>query len=102
MLLLTGEYELTIDEKNRLSIPARLREQIDTEQYGRGFYLVLGVKASGSIRKKSFLIAFGFILVFTGLFLTQLPGSEAWISLISPSVMILGFILLVTGYRIQL
>ncbi len=43
MLLLTGEYELTIDEKNRLSVPARVREQIDPEEHGQGFYQVLGV-----------------------------------------------------------
>lgn len=43
MLLLTGEYELTIDEKNRLSVPARIREQIDPQEHGQGFYQVLGV-----------------------------------------------------------
>ena len=43
MLLLTGEYELTIDEKNRLFIPARVREQISPQEYGEAFYLVLGV-----------------------------------------------------------
>jgi len=43
MLLLTGEYELTIDEKNRLSVPARVRDQIDPEEHGQGFYQVLGV-----------------------------------------------------------
>ncbi len=43
MLLLTGEYELTIDNKNRLSIPARIREQIAQEDSGNGFYAVWGV-----------------------------------------------------------
>ena len=43
MLLLTGEFELRIDEKNRLSIPARVREQISEEEWGSGFYLVWGV-----------------------------------------------------------
>ena len=43
MLLLTGEYELSLDDKNRLSIPSKVREQIDEEVYGRGFYVVLGV-----------------------------------------------------------
>ena len=43
MLLLTGEYELRIDEKNRLSIPSRVREQISEEEWGSGFYLVWGV-----------------------------------------------------------
>lgn len=40
MILLTGEYELSIDGKYRLFIPARVREQIDEEQYGSGFYMV--------------------------------------------------------------
>ena len=43
MLLLTGEYELALDEKNRLSIPARIREHLLREQEAGGFYLVLGV-----------------------------------------------------------
>jgi len=42
MLMLTGEYELVLDEKNRLSIPARVREQIIPEEHGSGFYLIPG------------------------------------------------------------
>ncbi len=42
MFLLTGEYELTLDSKNRLSIPAKVREQVSGEEVGK-FYLVLGV-----------------------------------------------------------
>lgn len=41
MLLLTGEFDLTLDEKNRLFLPGRVREQIPAEA-GSGFYLVLG------------------------------------------------------------
>lgn len=40
MLLLTGEFDLSIDEKYRLFIPARVRDQIDTDTYGSGFFLV--------------------------------------------------------------
>ncbi|MCI0498702.1 MAG: hypothetical protein L0Y36_03340 [Planctomycetales bacterium] len=42
MLLLTGEYEHTIDEKNRLFISNKLRSQIDADQYGSNFYLAMG------------------------------------------------------------
>jgi hypothetical protein len=45
------------------------------------------------------LISFGFFLVYAGLILTQARG--AWFSLASPAVMIAGFVLLGTGYRIQ-
>jgi MraZ protein len=41
-LLLIGEYDLTIDEKNRLSIPAEIRKSINPERDGDAFILVLG------------------------------------------------------------
>jgi MraZ protein len=42
MLMLTGEYEHTIDEKNRLFISNKLRSQIDCDEYGSHFYLAMG------------------------------------------------------------
>jgi MraZ protein len=42
MLLLTGEYEHTIDEKGRLFISNKLRSQIDVDEHGSNFYLALG------------------------------------------------------------
>jgi MraZ protein len=42
MLLLTGEYPHTIDAKGRVLVSNRLRSQIDVEQHGGNFYLVLG------------------------------------------------------------
>lgn len=42
MLMLTGEYEHSVDEKNRLFVSNKLRSQIDVEQYGGNFYLVMG------------------------------------------------------------
>ncbi len=42
MLLLTGEYQHTIDNKSRVLISNKLRNQIDAEEHGSNFYLVLG------------------------------------------------------------
>jgi MraZ protein len=42
ILLLTGEYEHRLDAKHRLFIPSRLRESIDPQRDGLGFYLVFG------------------------------------------------------------
>lgn len=44
-MLYTGAYELNIDEKKRLSIPASIRNRMDPDADGAGFYLVLGVRA---------------------------------------------------------
>ena len=41
MPLIVGEFDLSIDGKNRLAIPAAVRDQIDPETDGRDFYLVL-------------------------------------------------------------
>lgn len=41
-MLLTGEYEHTIDAKGRMAIPANLRAKLDPEKHGNGFYLVWG------------------------------------------------------------
>jgi MraZ protein len=42
MLMLTGEYEHSVDEKNRLFVSNKLRSQIDVDQYGSNFYLAMG------------------------------------------------------------
>ena len=42
MLLLTGEYQHTVDSKNRVLVSNKLRSQIDAEEHGSNFYLVLG------------------------------------------------------------
>ncbi len=42
MLLLTGEYEGTLDEKGRVFISNKLRSQIDCQEHGSNFYLTLG------------------------------------------------------------
>ena len=42
MLLLTGEYEHTIDDKGRVLVSNKLRNQIDVDEHGGNFYLVVG------------------------------------------------------------
>jgi len=42
MLLLTGEYQHVVDGKGRVLISNKLRSQIDAEEHGSNFYLVLG------------------------------------------------------------
>jgi MraZ protein len=40
--ILYGEHELTIDDKNRLLIPAEIRKSLDAERDGESFFLVIG------------------------------------------------------------
>ncbi|MBK8914333.1 MAG: hypothetical protein IPM64_06965 [Phycisphaerales bacterium] len=40
--MFVGSYELTIDAKNRVSIPFSVRSKMNTETDGRGFYVVPG------------------------------------------------------------
>jgi MraZ protein len=42
MLLLTGEYQHVVDSKSRVLISNKLRNQIDSDEHGSNFYLVLG------------------------------------------------------------
>lgn len=41
-LLLYGEYELTIDDKNRLLIPTEVRKAIHPVEHGEALFLVVG------------------------------------------------------------
>ncbi len=41
-LVLYGEYELTIDDKNRMLIPSEIRKALDAERDGEAFFLVFG------------------------------------------------------------
>jgi MraZ protein len=40
--MLTGEYEHALDNKNRLFVSNKLRNQIDTDEHGSSFYLIMG------------------------------------------------------------
>jgi MraZ protein len=42
MLLLTGEYQHVVDDKGRVLVSNKLRNQIDADEHGANFYLVLG------------------------------------------------------------
>lgn len=43
MRLLYGNYDLSIDEKNRLLVPSEIRRAIDPESDGEAFFLVPGI-----------------------------------------------------------
>jgi MraZ protein len=43
-MIFTGTYELSVDPKNRLSIPAGIRAGMDPERDGTRFYLVPGAR----------------------------------------------------------
>jgi MraZ protein len=42
MLLLTGEYQHIVDSKGRVLVSNKLRNQVDVDEHGCNFYLVLG------------------------------------------------------------
>jgi MraZ protein len=41
--VLLGEYELTVDEKGRLLVPAEVRRALDPERDGEAFVIVIGI-----------------------------------------------------------
>lgn len=42
MFFFTGQYDRTIDAKNRIQLPSQLRAGVDPERDGVGFYITLG------------------------------------------------------------
>jgi MraZ protein len=40
--ILNGEHELTIDDKNRLLIPAEIRQSLDPQRDGTSLFIVIG------------------------------------------------------------
>jgi MraZ protein len=41
--VLYGRYDLTVDKKNRLVVPAAVRRALDVERDGEAFFIVIGV-----------------------------------------------------------
>ena len=41
-LVLYGNYELTVDDKNRILVPSEVRKKLDPERDGEAFFLVTG------------------------------------------------------------
>ena len=41
-LVLYGEYELSVDDKNRMLVPSEIRRQIDPNRDGAAFFVVTG------------------------------------------------------------
>ena len=41
-LVLSGNYELTVDDKNRILVPSEVRKKLDPERDGEAFFLVTG------------------------------------------------------------
>jgi MraZ protein len=41
--VLTGEFELNVDDKNRLLIPSEVRRSINHAEHGEAFFLVMGI-----------------------------------------------------------
>ncbi|MCX5632849.1 MAG: MraZ N-terminal domain containing protein [Phycisphaerae bacterium] len=68
MLLLTGEYEGTVDEKGRVFISNKLRSQIDCDEHGSNFYLTIGPNGVLSLYPEKYFRQFA---------LAESPGTAA-------------------------
>jgi MraZ protein len=42
-LILVGEYEITLDSKNRINVPAEIRRMLVPKRDGEEFYIVTGI-----------------------------------------------------------
>jgi MraZ protein len=68
MLLLTGEYEGTVDEKGRVFVSNKLRNQIDCDEHGSSFYLTVGPNGVMSLYPEKY---------FKQIALAESPGTVA-------------------------
>ncbi len=68
MLLLTGEYQHVLDGKGRVLVSNKLRSQIDVDEHGSNFYLVLGANGVLCLYPERY---------FEEIVLSMAPGSTA-------------------------
>ena len=68
MLLLTGEYQHVVDNKSRVLISNKLRNQIDVDEHGSNFYLVLGANGILCLYPEKY---------FERIVLAMAPGAKA-------------------------
>jgi len=68
MLLLTGEYQHVVDDKGRVLVSNKLRNQIDSDEHGSNFYLVLGANGILCLYPEKY---------FERLVLSMAPGATA-------------------------
>lgn len=73
MRIFTGQYDRTIDAKNRFQLPSPLRRAIDEERDGSGIYITLG-EHRGTL---SIFTERGFEALAARMETEFLPGSES-------------------------
>ncbi len=73
MRIFTGQYDRTIDPKNRIQLPSQLRSAIDPERDGDGLYVTLG-EHRGTL---ALYTDRGFEAVSDGMETEFIPGPES-------------------------
>ena len=69
------------------------------------FYIRLGIRGTGSIKRKGYLIGFGIILMYIALLAGSQVASDigGWAgAILGPGVMILGSLMVIVGHRIEM
>ncbi len=73
MRLFTGQYDRTLDAKNRIQLPSQLRDAIEPEREGKGLYITLG-ESRGTV---SIVTERGFEKLATRIETEFMPGPES-------------------------
>lgn len=69
--VLYGQYDLTVDEKNRILIPAEVRRSLDPERDGDAFFVVIGVNHKAWLYPER-----GYEAMVSGKALEMSPGED--------------------------